>query len=100
MDQLPMTELSAILSGLSSLLVSSGLTYWVHKTHSATIGVLKDEITKLKDELIELKSERSRWYHKAIRLANIMRETKNCPHSRGCKVRAQFEKYVEEEGVI
>lgn len=100
MSQVPVSEFSAILSGLSSLIVSSGLTYWVYKTQSSVISSLKEKIAGLENDIVELKADRSRWYHKAVRLAGILQETKSCPHSRTCQVKVKFERYIEEEGVI
>lgn len=97
---IPVSEFSAILSGLSGLIVSSGLTYWVYKTLNATIKNLKDEVSALKEELTQIKHERSRWYHKAVVLSSMLQKTRNCPHGKTCSVRAEFEKYIEEEGVI
>jgi prefoldin subunit 5 len=100
MNSIHVSEFAAVLSGLSSFLVSAGLTYWVYKTQAAIITSLKEEVKNLKEEVSELKKDKSKWYHKAVKLATILQETQKCPHGRSCQVRVKFEKYVEDEGVI
>jgi prefoldin subunit 5 len=96
--------LSALVSGLTGLFASTGLTYWVYRTlnkaFDKTVENLKEEIKKLKVEIHDLKNAEAKGYHKAHKLATILNKTLKCPHGGDCAVRAEYEKYMEEEGAI
>jgi hypothetical protein len=93
-------DFSAIISGLGGLAVSTGITMWVYKTLNATITNLRDEIKGLKEQILEIRNSEAKWYHKTHKLASILNRTKHCKNNEECSVRAEYEKYMEDEGII